>query len=167
MAPPGLHTMGTHLEGGGARSPSKTRWSIPKVSHHWALGEGNMLEKSIPKKWEKNKVALSNFNVCFFFCLFVSFHFAAENMSSVQIHAEVHKSLDSFASCLAKAIESDAKLALFEQSLAPQGGLFMTRGVQKPRYLDGQRLRLESIDEGIVKDDREEEEEVDVEEKLI
>uniref|UniRef100_A0A096LWZ0 G protein-coupled receptor 161b n=1 Tax=Poecilia formosa TaxID=48698 RepID=A0A096LWZ0_POEFO len=79
-------------------------------------------------------------------------HSKAENSSSAQVHAEVHKSLDSFASCLAKAIESDAKLALFEQSLSPQGGgLFVTRGAPKPRHPDGQRLRLESIDEGIVK----------------
>ncbi|XP_054887599.1 G-protein coupled receptor 161 isoform X1 [Poeciliopsis prolifica] len=91
-------------------------------------------------------------------------HSKAENTSSAQVHAEIHKSLDSFASCLAKAIESDAKLALFEQSLTPPGGgLFVTRGSQKPRYPDGQRLRLQSIDEGIVKDDREEEEK----EKLI
>lgn len=99
----------------------------------------------------------------FFFSEFLIF--SAENTSSAQVHAEIHKSLDSFASCLAKAIESDAKLVLFEQSLAPQGGgLFVTRGTQKPRYPDGHRLRLESIDEGIVKDDREEEEE---KEKLI
>lgn len=96
-------------------------------------------------------------------CLICCFISSAENTSSVQVHAEAHKSLDSFASRLAEAIESDAKLALFEQTLAPQGGLLVMRGTQKPRYLDGQRLRLESIDEGIVKDDREEEEE----EKLL
>ncbi|XP_035459631.2 G-protein coupled receptor 161 [Scophthalmus maximus] len=97
-------------------------------------------------------------------------HSKAENpiTSSVQVHAEVHKSLDMFASCLAKAIESDAKLTLFGEDLALPVGLFVTRAAPKPRYLDGQRLRLESIDEGIVKDDRdddEEEEEQDVEEK--
>nr|XP_019945793.1 PREDICTED: G-protein coupled receptor 161 [Paralichthys olivaceus] len=88
----------------------------------------------------------------------------SHNASSVQVHAEVHKSLDTFASCLAKAIESDAKLTLFGEGLALPGGLFVTRAVPRPRYLDGQRLRLESIDEGIVKDDRDEEER-DVEEK--
>uniref|UniRef100_A0A8C8E006 G protein-coupled receptor 161b n=1 Tax=Oryzias sinensis TaxID=183150 RepID=A0A8C8E006_9TELE len=86
---------------------------------------------------------------------------SAENSSSssspVQVQAELHESLDAFASCLAKAIESDARLALFGESL--QGALFTTRPAQRPRYLDGQRLRLESIDEGIVRDDREEEEE--------
>ncbi|KAG7215770.1 hypothetical protein INR49_021893 [Caranx melampygus] len=93
-------------------------------------------------------------------------HSKAENTntSSVQVHAEVHKSLDSFASSLAKAIESDAKLTLFGDGLALPGGLFTTRAAPRPRYLDGQRLRLESIDEGIVKDDRDEEEQ-DVEEK--
>ncbi|KAG8000578.1 hypothetical protein GBF38_016987 [Nibea albiflora] len=93
-------------------------------------------------------------------------HSKAENTntSSVQVQAEVHKSLDTFASCLAKAIESDAKLTLFGEDLALPGGLFTTRAAPRPRYLDGQRLRLESIDEGIVKDDRDEEEQ-EVEEK--
>lgn len=89
---------------------------------------------------------------------------SAENTSSVQVHAEVHKSLDTFASCLAKAIESDAKLTLFGEELALPGGLFTTRAAPRPRYLDGQRLRLESIDEGIVRDDRDEDE-LDVEKK--
>lgn len=53
---------------------------------------------------------------------------------------------------------------LFGEDLGLPGGLFMTRATPRPRYLDGQRLRLESIDEGIVKDDREDEEQ-DVEEK--
>lgn len=83
-------------------------------------------------------------------------------MSSVEVHAEIHKSLDTFAACLAKAIESDAKLTLFGEALP--AGLFTTRAAQRPRYLDGQRLRLESIDEGIVKDDRDEEQQ-NVEEK--
>lgn len=91
----------------------------------------------------------------FFFCLFFV---SAENgnPTSVQIHTEVHKSLDSFASCLAKAIENDAKLTLFGEDLALSGGIFSSRAAPRPRYLDGQRLRLESIDEGIVRDDREE-----------
>uniref|UniRef100_A0A3P9DUI8 G protein-coupled receptor 161 n=1 Tax=Maylandia zebra TaxID=106582 RepID=A0A3P9DUI8_9CICH len=84
--------------------------------------------------------------------------------SKVQIHAEVHKSLDMFASCLAKAIESDAKLTLFGESSALSAGLLTARAAPRPRYLEGQRLRLESIDEGIVKDDRGEEEQ-DGEEK--
>ncbi|KAA8588014.1 hypothetical protein FQN60_001208 [Etheostoma spectabile] len=88
------------------------------------------------------------------------------NTAAVQVHAEVHKSLDTFASCLAKAIESDAKLTLFGEGLALPEGLFTTRAALRPRYLDGQRLRLESIDEGIGKDDRDDEEERDVEEKL-
>lgn len=83
-------------------------------------------------------------------------HSKAENSPSVQVHAEVHKSLDTFASCLAKAIENDAKVALFGEGLGLPTGLFTTRAVPRPRYLDGQRLRLESIDEGIVKDDKDE-----------
>ena len=86
----------------------------------------------------------------------------------VQVQAEVHKSLDVFASCLAQAIESDARLALFGGETLLPAGLFAAAAraaPRGPRYLDGQRLRLESIDEGIVKDDREEgEEEDDVEE---
>lgn len=78
-----------------------------------------------------------------------------ESTSAIQVHAEVHKSLDAFASCLAKAIETDAKLTLFGEELSLQGaGLFTSRAAARPRYLDGQRLRLESIDEGIVRDDR-------------
>ncbi|KAG7255349.1 hypothetical protein CRUP_015894 [Coryphaenoides rupestris] len=87
--------------------------------------------------------------------------------STLQVHAEIHKSLDSFAAGLARAIESDARLVLFwNDSTTLLGGTFPGRSVSvgavpaatRPRYLDGQRLRLESIDEGIVKDNREEEE---------
>ncbi|XP_042162795.1 G-protein coupled receptor 161 isoform X1 [Oncorhynchus tshawytscha] len=80
--------------------------------------------------------------------------------STVQVQVEIHKSLDTFASCLARAIESDAKLTLFGEDTPLSGVLFAAaaRGAQRPRYLDGQRLRLESIDEGIVKDDREDQE---------
>lgn len=86
--------------------------------------------------------------------------------STVQVHAEIHKSLDSFASGLAKAIESDVKLVLFgDDSALLLGGMFTTRSAPaRPRYVDGQRLRLESIDEGIVKDDRDEEQD---EEELL
>ncbi|XP_066562220.1 G-protein coupled receptor 161 [Amia ocellicauda] len=85
--------------------------------------------------------------------------------STVQVKAEIHKSLDSYASCLAKAIETDAKLLLFGDETLP-GSLFalrtapgITGGTQRgPRYLNGQRLRLESIDEGIVNDGNEEDE---------
>uniref|UniRef100_A0A3B4A8K7 G-protein coupled receptors family 1 profile domain-containing protein n=1 Tax=Periophthalmus magnuspinnatus TaxID=409849 RepID=A0A3B4A8K7_9GOBI len=92
-------------------------------------------------------------------------HSKVENSSSVQVHAEVHKSLDTFASSLAKAIENDAKVTLFGEGLVLPAGLFTTRATPRPRYLDGQRLRLESIDEGIVKDDKDEEV-PDMEEKL-
>lgn len=87
-------------------------------------------------------------------------HSKAENSPSVQVQAEVHKSLDTFASSLARAIENDAKVALFGEGL---GLLFTTRAAPRPRYLDGQRLRLESIDEGIVKDDKDEDEHHDME----
>ncbi|XP_028811293.1 G-protein coupled receptor 161 [Denticeps clupeoides] len=65
---------------------------------------------------------------------------------TLQVKAEIHKSLDSFASCLARTIESDAKVQLF-------GG--ETRvNARGSRYLNGQRIRLESIDEGIVNDNK-------------
>ncbi|KAG5283137.1 hypothetical protein AALO_G00038740 [Alosa alosa] len=92
-------------------------------------------------------------------------HSKADPSPAVQVKAELHCSLDSFASCLAMAIESDAKLQIFgEGTAAPSllpppplpAALFTSRNVQRaPRYLDGQRLRMESIDEGIVKDDQE------------
>ena len=91
----------------------------------------------------------------------VYLHSSAENPPTVQVHAEIHKSLDTFASCLAKAIESDVKFTLFGEEMALTGGLSVTRTTPRPRYLDGQRLRLESIDEGIGKDDREEDGDVD------
>lgn len=83
--------------------------------------------------------------------------------AAVLVKAELHNSLDTFASCLAKAIECDARLQIFGEgtpSLPPlPGALFTSRNVQRaPRYLDGQRLRMESIDEGIVKDDQREDE---------
>lgn len=116
--------------------------------------------------WEKSLTHIRYVHRSICLIRLTAFFSAAENTntSSVQVHAEVHKSLDTFASCLAKAIESDAKLTLFGDGLALPGGLFTTRAAPRPRYLDGQRLRLESIDEGIVKDDRDEEEQ-DVEEK--
>lgn len=81
--------------------------------------------------------------------------------------ADIHNSLDSFASSLAKAIENDAKLQLFGEWTQIPTSLFTVRNTQRaPRYLDGQRLRMESIDEGIVKDDEEEEEEEEHEEKI-
>lgn len=83
----------------------------------------------------------------------------------MQVHAEVHKSLDTFASCLAKAIESDAKLTMFGEEMTLPGVFVPKAAATRPRYLDGQRLRLESIDEGIVKDDHHEEEEEQQEEK--
>uniref|UniRef100_A0A3Q3E338 G protein-coupled receptor 161b n=1 Tax=Labrus bergylta TaxID=56723 RepID=A0A3Q3E338_9LABR len=83
-------------------------------------------------------------------------HSKAENIntSCVQVQAEVHKSLDTFASCLAKAIESDAKLTMFGEGLTLPLGLFTTRATPRPRYLDGQRLRLESIDEVLYSEKR-------------
>lgn len=73
--------------------------------------------------------------------------------------------MDSFASSLAKAIENDAKIQLFGEWTDIPISLFSVRNTQRgPRYMDGQRLRMESIDEGIVKDDDDNEEE-DEEEK--
>lgn len=176
MAPPSRSTTGLRPGKGGAQSPLKTRWSIPKVSViHFPLlqkirEQGKYLRLHTihkwPKKEKKRDQARELFTIAcvyqsFDWCLLIS---PAENTSSVQIHAEVHKSLDMFASCLAKAIESDAKLTLFGESSALSAGLLTVRAAPKPRYLEGQRLRLESIDEGIVKDDRGEEDQ-DGEEK--
>lgn len=87
--------------------------------------------------------------------------------STVQVTADIHKSLDSFASSLAKAIENDAKIHLFGEWTQIPISLFSVRNTQRgPRYLDGQRLRMESIDEGIVKDDDDNEEEEEEEHQI-
>lgn len=86
--------------------------------------------------------------------------FSQGDPSVVQVMADIHKSLDSFASSLAKVIENDAKLQLFGELSQIPTSLFTVRNTQRaPRYLDGQRLRMESIDEGIVKDDDEDNDE--------
>ncbi|XP_057707827.1 G-protein coupled receptor 161 [Corythoichthys intestinalis] len=71
-----------------------------------------------------------------------------EHAASVHAGAEAPRSLDAFAAGLARAIESDAKLALF--------GELSARRPPGPAHPDARRLRLESIDEGIVKDERRE-----------
>nr|XP_006124696.1 G-protein coupled receptor 161 [Pelodiscus sinensis] len=79
---------------------------------------------------------------------------AAKN-SVFHVKAEVHKSLDSYASSLAKAIEADVKISLFGEDALP-GSLFPSRtvpsnsvGVRRSgRAQVGQRLQLQSIDEG-------------------
>ncbi|XP_059506286.1 G-protein coupled receptor 161 isoform X1 [Stegostoma tigrinum] len=84
-----------------------------------------------------------------------------DRSSVLQIKADVHKTLDNFAASLAKAIETDAKMSLFGESSLP-GDLFTiikTRpgSTNKGNKVSaGQRLRLESIDEGIVHDGAEE-----------
>lgn len=71
--------------------------------------------------------------------------------------AEVHKSLDSYAASLAKAIEAEAKINLFGEEALP-GVLFTARtvpgvsfgGRRGSRTLVNQRLQLQSIKEGNV-----------------
>ncbi|XP_059824282.1 G-protein coupled receptor 161 [Hypanus sabinus] len=85
-----------------------------------------------------------------------------DHSSVLQIKADVHKTLDHFAASLAKAIEMDAKMSLFGESCLP-GDLFtviktVPGGTSKGNKISAdQRLRLESIDEGIVNDGTEEE----------
>ncbi|XP_072780953.1 G-protein coupled receptor 161 isoform X7 [Taeniopygia guttata] len=79
---------------------------------------------------------------------------AAKN-SILHVKAEVHKSLDSYAASLARAIEADVKLSLFGEDALP-GALFPswtlagssgnTRRGARPHT--SQRLKLQSIDEG-------------------
>lgn len=79
---------------------------------------------------------------------------AAKN-SILHVKAEVHKSLDSYAASLAKAIEAEAKLNLFGEEALP-GVLFAARTVPGPgsggrrgsRTLASHRLQLQSIEEG-------------------
>ncbi|XP_065532698.1 G-protein coupled receptor 161 isoform X2 [Lathamus discolor] len=75
--------------------------------------------------------------------------------SVLHVKAEVHKSLDSYASSLARAIEADVKISLFgEDALA--GALFPARTLpgstvntrRGVRPHASQRLKLQSIDEG-------------------
>lgn len=71
--------------------------------------------------------------------------------------AEVHKSLDSYAASLAKAIEAEAKINLFGEGALP--GVWTAAraaagasagGRQGSRTLGSQRLQLQSIEEGNV-----------------
>nr|XP_013805590.1 PREDICTED: G-protein coupled receptor 161 isoform X2 [Apteryx mantelli mantelli] len=79
---------------------------------------------------------------------------AAKN-SVLHVKAEVHKSLDSYASSLAKAIEADVKISLFGEEALP-GALFPVRTLpgssmntrRSTRPHASQRLQLQSIDEG-------------------
>ena len=73
------------------------------------------------------------------------------------VKADVHKSLDSYATSLAKAIEAEAKINLFGEEALP-GVLLTARTVpgigfgsrRGSRTLAGQRLQLQSIEEGDV-----------------
>uniref|UniRef100_A0A8C6XR79 G protein-coupled receptor 161 n=1 Tax=Naja naja TaxID=35670 RepID=A0A8C6XR79_NAJNA len=79
---------------------------------------------------------------------------AAKN-SILHVKAEVHKSLDSYASSLAKAIETDVRITLFGGD-ALSGSLFPARTVtgnngsvrRGGRVHIGQKIQLQSIDEG-------------------
>lgn len=81
---------------------------------------------------------------------------AAKN-SVLHVKAEVHKSLDSYAASLARAIEAEAKINLFGEEALP-GVLFPARAVpgagpggrRGSRALASQRLQLQSIEEGNV-----------------
>lgn len=72
--------------------------------------------------------------------------------------------IDSFASSMAKAIESDAKLLLFGTESLTDNISLVQPAQRGSRYPDGQRVRLESIDEGIVKDEKGEDDEDEIEE---
>ncbi|XP_025066682.1 G-protein coupled receptor 161 isoform X2 [Alligator sinensis] len=73
----------------------------------------------------------------------------------LHVKAEVHKSLESYASSLAKAIEADVKISLFGEDALP-GSLFPVKTVpgsnvgtrRGGRAHISQRLQLQSIDEG-------------------
>ncbi|XP_076871384.1 G-protein coupled receptor 161 [Brachyhypopomus gauderio] len=75
-----------------------------------------------------------------------------------EVTIENHQTIDSYASLLAKSIESDVKLQLFGGELLTESILLARPPQRGPRYHNGQRIRLESIDEGIVKDEDEIEE---------
>lgn len=72
--------------------------------------------------------------------------------------------IDSFASSMAKAIESDAKLLLFGTESLTDNISSVQPAQRGSCYPDGQRVRLESIDEGIVKDEKGEDDEDEIEE---
>ncbi|KAF3823452.1 G-protein coupled receptor 161 [Mirounga leonina] len=73
----------------------------------------------------------------------------------LHVKAEVHESLDSYAASLAKVIEAEAKIKLFGEEALP-GVLAAARtvpgagfgGRRGSRTLAGQRLQLQSIEEG-------------------
>ncbi|XP_066520940.1 G-protein coupled receptor 161 [Hoplias malabaricus] len=80
------------------------------------------------------------------------------NQSTHQVKAEIHQFIDNYATCLAKTIESDAKLHLFGGGSLSES-ILQTQPLQRIlQYPDGQRVRPQSIDEGIVNDEKEEDE---------
>lgn len=89
-----------------------------------------------------------------FFVVVVFLSETAKN-SVLHVKADVHKSLDSYASSLARAIEADVKISLFGEGALP-GALFPARtlpgsGMNTRRGIRphaSQRLQLQSIDEG-------------------
>uniref|UniRef100_A0A673L9Q9 Si:ch211-237c6.4 n=1 Tax=Sinocyclocheilus rhinocerous TaxID=307959 RepID=A0A673L9Q9_9TELE len=89
---------------------------------------------------------------------------AGEDQSQCLVKAEIHQVIDSFASSMAKAIESDAKLLLFGTESLTDSVSSCQPAQRSSRYPDGQRDRLESIDEGIVNDDKVEDDEDEIEE---
>lgn len=83
---------------------------------------------------------------------------------SQQVKVELHQVIDSFASSMAKAIESDAKLLLFSSETQMDRSSSCRAAQRGSRQPDGQRARLLSIDEGIGADDRDQDHEDDIEE---
>uniref|UniRef100_A0A671RXC2 Si:ch211-237c6.4 n=1 Tax=Sinocyclocheilus anshuiensis TaxID=1608454 RepID=A0A671RXC2_9TELE len=87
-----------------------------------------------------------------------------EDQSQCLVKVEIHQVIDSFASSMAKAIESDANLLLFGTESLTDSVSSCQPAQRSSRYPDGQRDRLESIDEGIVNDDQVEDDEDEIEE---
>ncbi|XP_030743622.2 G-protein coupled receptor 161 [Echinops telfairi] len=88
-------------------------------------------------------------------CVYEGHGYEVAKNSVLHVKADVHKSLDSYAASLAKAIEAEAKINLFGEEALP-GVLFTARtalgagcgGRRGSRTLASQRLQLQSIEEG-------------------
>ncbi|TRY55603.1 hypothetical protein DNTS_021485 [Danionella cerebrum] len=94
----------------------------------------------------------------------VMFEDQPEDRSQHLVRVELNQMIDTFACSMAKAIETDAKLLLFSSESQTESVSMCRSAPRASRAPAAQRPRMQSIDEGIVNDQKEEDHEEDIEE---